>query len=187
MTPETTLSSRQKVARLGASALGLLFVTVLSGAIYYYRAQIPHLNTYGYPGLFLFSILANATLIVPIPGLVMPYALGAVLNPVGVGLAAGSGAAIGELSGYLAGWSGAAIVEDSERYRQIASWMEHYGALTVFILALIPSPFMDFAGLAAGASKMPISKFLFWCWLGKVLKMSAMAFLGAASLPKLLP
>lgn len=185
--PETTTSYRQKVARAAASALGFLFVAALSGAIYYYRSEIPNLNTYGYPGLFLFSILANATLIVPIPGLVMPYALGAVLNPIGVGLAAGSGSALGELSGYLAGWSGAAIVEDSEHYQKIASWMERYGALTIFILALIPSPFMDFAGIAAGASKMPISKFLFWCWLGKVLKMSAMAFLGAVSLPKLLP
>ena len=37
--------------------------------------------------------------------------MGAIFNPIGVAVAAGLGAAIGELSGYLAGFSGQGVVE----------------------------------------------------------------------------
>ncbi len=158
---------------------GLLLVAVISAVIYTEREAIAHLQTYGYPGLFLFSLLANASVIIPIPGLVLPYMLGAVFNPWGVALAAGSGAALGELTGYLAGWSGKAVVEDTRRYAQIQAWMARYGGLVIFVLAYLPLPLMDLAGIAAGATRMPVSRFLFWCLLGKILKMLTVAVLGA--------
>jgi len=105
--------------------------------------------------------------------------MGTVFNPFWVGVTAGSGAALGEITGYLAGYSGQAVIENREWYDRITGWMVKYGDLTVFFLALIPNPFFDIGGIVAGALKMPLWRFLFWCWLGKVLKMIIFAFAGA--------
>ena len=164
------------------SAAGVVLVTALSAFLYTQRAAIARFQAYGYPGLFLFALLTSASVILPMPGLVLPYVLGAVLNPWGVALAAGSGAALGELTGYFAGWSGTAAITNTRRYEQIRRWMNRYGVVAVFVLAYLPFPLMDFAGIAAGAARMPVTRFLFWCWLGKVLKMLTVAFLGAKML-----
>jgi uncharacterized membrane protein YdjX (TVP38/TMEM64 family) len=98
---------------------------------------------------------------------------------VGIGFAAGAGGALGEISGYLAGFSGQAIIENREAYRNMVAWMEKYGYLTILFLALLPNPFFDLTGIAAGALKMPLWKFLIWAWIGITLKMMVVAFAGA--------
>ena len=108
--------------------------------------------------------------------------MGSVFNPFIVGVVAGLGAAIGELSGFVAGFSGQAVVENIKLYNQISTWMQRYGALTILFLAAVPNPFFDLAGIAAGALKMPLQKFIFWCVIGKVIKMLIFAYTGAYSL-----
>ena len=49
----------------------------------------------------------------------------------------------------------------------------------VFLLAVIPNPFFDLAGVAAGALKMRLPLFLFWVWLGETIKMLSFAYAGA--------
>jgi membrane protein YqaA with SNARE-associated domain len=156
----------------------LLLVIGLTVVLIIYRDEIQALQAYGYPGIFLFSILANATILIPIPGVVFTSAMGAIFNPLGVSLAAGAGAAIGELSGYLAGFSGQAVVEDSERYKKVVHWMEKYGDVTILVLAFIPNPLFDLAGMTAGILKMPVWKFLVFCVIGKILKMMMFAYTG---------
>jgi uncharacterized membrane protein YdjX (TVP38/TMEM64 family) len=142
------------------------------------REQIQVLKTYGYPGIFVFSILANATILIPVPGVIFTSAMGAVFNPFWVSIASGAGAAIGELSGYLAGFSGQAVVEDSERYQRVVQWMKKYGDVTILVLAFIPNPLFDLAGMVAGILKVPIWKFMLYCLIGKVLKMMMFAYAG---------
>ncbi len=156
----------------------LLVVIALTVVLVIYRDKLQALKAYGYPGIFLFSILANATILIPVPGVVFTSAMGAVFNPFWVSLAAGAGAAIGELSGYLAGFSGQAVVEDSERYKKVAHWMERYGDVTILVLAFIPNPLFDLAGMTAGILKMPVWKFLLFCVVGKILKMMMFAYAG---------
>ena len=81
----------------------LVFLAVIGLTVFLIliRDQLNHLGAYGYPGIFLISILSNATIIIPIPGVIFTSAMGAVFNPLYVALLAGAGAAIGELSGYL--------------------------------------------------------------------------------------
>jgi membrane protein DedA with SNARE-associated domain len=50
------------------------------------------------------------------------------------------------------------------------------------VLAAIPNPFFDLAGVAAGSLKMHVVRFLFWCWIGEMIKMAIFAFAGARSL-----
>jgi membrane protein DedA with SNARE-associated domain len=165
------------LARVGM----LLFVIALTVYIYSIRDRAAELAQYGYPGIFLLSILANATIILPAPGLAIVFAAGGVFSPLGVGLAAGAGATLGELSGYLAGFSGQAVIEQRGIYEKIESWMKRYGPATIVVLAFIPSPLFDLAGVAAGALKMPMQKFLVWCALGKIPKMLIFAYAGAYS------
>ncbi|MBG0771331.1 MAG: hypothetical protein H0S82_06450, partial [Anaerolineaceae bacterium] len=77
-------------------AVVLLAVVALTVVLLIYRDQIQTLQAYGYPGIFLFSILANATILVPIPGVIFTSAMGAVFNPLWVSIAAGAGASLGE-------------------------------------------------------------------------------------------
>jgi uncharacterized membrane protein YdjX (TVP38/TMEM64 family) len=156
----------------------MLAVIALTIVLLIYRDQIQTLQAYGYPGIFLFSILANATILVPIPGVIFTSAMGAVFNPLWVSVAAGAGAALGELSGYLAGFSGQAVVENAKRYEQVVKWMDKYGDITILVLAFIPNPLFDLAGMTAGILKMPVWKFLIYCVIGKILKMMMFAYAG---------
>ncbi|MDY6873980.1 MAG: VTT domain-containing protein [Chloroflexota bacterium] len=156
----------------------LLAVIALTIVLVINRDRVQALQAYGYPGIFLFSILANATILVPVPGVVFTSAMGAVFNPFWVSILAGAGAAIGELSGYLAGFSGQAVVENSARYQRVTRWMEKYGDITILVLAFIPNPLFDLAGMVAGILKMPVWKFLVYCVIGKILKMMMFAFAG---------
>ena len=55
-------------------------------------------------------VVANATLLLPAPGIAVVFAMGSVFNPFLVSLAAGTGAAVGEMSGYAAGFSGQGVL-----------------------------------------------------------------------------
>ncbi|MEN8173108.1 MAG: VTT domain-containing protein [Chloroflexota bacterium] len=165
-----------------ARVLAILFVIAISAAIYSVRDRSDELAAYGYPGIFLIAFLSNATVLMPAPGIAVVFTMGAVFNPLGVALAAGSGGALGELSGYLAGFGGQVLIERSPVYERTIRWMRKYGSPTILILAALPNPFFDIAGLAAGALKMPWHKFLFWCWIGVTIKMLAFAWAGAYSL-----
>lgn len=156
----------------------LLAVIALTVVLFINRERIQHLQGFGYPGIFIFSILANATILVPLPGVVFTSAMGAVFHPFWVSIAAGAGAALGELSGYMAGFSGQAVVENAKNYDRVVKWMRKYGDLTILFLAFIPNPLFDLAGMLAGMLKMPVWKFLFYCVIGKILKMMMFAYAG---------
>jgi membrane protein DedA with SNARE-associated domain len=162
--------------------LALLVVIGLSIFIYAIRDRAEEWAIYGYPGIFLVALLAYATVLLPAPGVAFIFGMGAILNPLFVGLAAGAGGAIGELSGYMAGFSGQAVIEKKVVYERLTRWMNKNGPLTVLVLSAIPNPFFDLAGIAAGMLKMPIWKFLFWVWIGVTIKMLVFAYAGAYSI-----
>lgn len=169
--------------------LALIVVILVSVYIFSIRDQVQHLAKYGYPGIFILSILANSTVLLPAPGVFFVFTLGAVFNPVGVAIAAGLGAAIGELTGYLAGFSGQAVVENMDAYERICQWMKahrKFSNLFILLMAFIPNPIFDLAGIAAGTMKIPVHQFLIYCAIGKIFKMLFFAFAGASSVPWLL-
>lgn len=171
-------SRRELLHRL----LAITIVIVVTLTVWRMADRLEQLKLWGYPGIFVVSFLGNATVILPAPSLALVFAMGGILNPLLVGLVAGPAEALGELTGYLAGYSGQAVVENHRMYDRLSRWMQHNGALTVFILSLIPNPFFDLAGIAAGVLRYPISRFLLFCWLGKSIKTTAFAFAGACSL-----
>jgi membrane protein DedA with SNARE-associated domain len=175
----------QKKSRIGVVTLRIIALLVVIGItafIYTIREHFDQFAVYGYPGIFLVMLLANATVIIPAPGVAVVFAMGSIFNPFLVALAAGTGGAIGELSGYLAGFSGQALVENTKAYARIEPWVKKYGAWAILVLAAFPNPFFDLAGIAAGVAKIPIWKFLLFCWIGQLIKMSLFALAGAYSI-----
>jgi uncharacterized membrane protein YdjX (TVP38/TMEM64 family) len=164
-----------------ARILAILLVVVISVYLFSIRDQAADLARYGYPGVFLLSMVTNATLLLPMPGVAITFAAGAIFNPYLVALAAGLGSTVGELTVYEAGFSGQGVLERVDLYERLESLTGRYGPAVIFVLALIPNPVFDIAGAAAGAMRMPLRQFLFWTWAGKTLKMLAFAVAGATS------
>ena len=77
---------RTKVLRV----LALAFVISLSVFLYFMRDQLAQFQGFGYPGIFLIQLLSSATVILPVPGLLITTAMGAVFNPFWVAVASGS-------------------------------------------------------------------------------------------------
>ncbi len=159
--------------------LTLLFVIAITVGIYLFFGRHPErlleLKHYAYWGAFLISLIGNATVILPGAVLPMLSTIGVVLYPVTgpvgpiiVGLVGGAGAAIGEITGYMVGYSGRGVVERVKLYNRLAEWVRRWGALTIFILSLVPF-FFDLAGIAAGVLRFPLWKFILVCWLGRTI------------------
>jgi membrane protein YqaA with SNARE-associated domain len=161
----------------------LIVSLVITTLVLVFHRQIAALRAYGYLGVFLISLLGNATVILPVPSLAVVFAGGGVLNPILVGLVAGVGEPLGELTGYLAGYGGSVVVRERGLYERVNGYMQRRGFLTLFVLSAIPNPLFDIAGITAGMLKYPVGKFLIACWLGKTLKALVIAFLGSLSLP----
>lgn len=146
------------------------------------REQIQQLAGVGYPGIFITALISSASVLVPGPGLAIAFAMGGILHPLGVALAAGSGAAVGEVSAYLAGISGRAVIERIDLYGRIKPQILKYGPIAIFLLGVIPNPAFDLTGIAAGALKMTFWKFFLAVWAAQVIKMLVIAFAGSFSL-----
>ncbi|MBC7263927.1 MAG: VTT domain-containing protein [Chloroflexi bacterium] len=168
----------QRASHLAA----LLLAAGITVAIIVYRDRLAQFEGYGYFGVWLIALLGNATVAFPVPSLAIVFAAGSVFNPLLVGLVAGLGEPLGELTGYLAGYAGQTIVENTQLYARLEHWMRRYGALTIFVLSVIPNPIFDLAGFAAGALEFPLWKFLLFCWMGKTIKATLIAYAGAYSI-----
>ena len=130
--------------------------------------------------LFGLAALSTATLILPAPGLALTALAGSAGDPLLVGIVAGLGQAVGELTGYAAGWSGQSLLPDNDASRKLSGWLNRRGMLVIFVLAIIPNPIFDLAGIAAGALRMPLVRYLGAAAAGKVIKNTIVA-LGASS------
>jgi len=161
-----------------ASLLILIFVTTITVFLFVYRDSISDLGNYGYLGSFLVSLATNATIILPMPGLIMLLPLGAAFNPVLIGLAAGIGGVMGEMTGYLLGYSGRRIWGNNKAYQDAVGWLKKWGSIVVFIFTVTPLP-MDVMGMAAGNLRFPLWKFFIACWIGKTVLYICIALTGA--------
>ena len=168
----------------------LLVIAITVGIFYFYKhypGRVDQLKGYGYLGPFLISLTFNATVILPAGNILIISVLGAVLpSATMVGLAGGAGAAIGELTGYMAGYSGRGIAQRSKMYSRVEGWMRRWGAMTIFIMALVPFVF-DLAGIAAGVLRFPFWKFFLLCWLGRTILYIGAAWAGVWGWEAMLP
>ena len=152
---------------------------------------------FGLPGLFFASVIANATILLPVPIDVVVFIFGKTdlyglgfLSPLAMALVVSLGAAIGEFSGYIIGLFGVKSIEKMkhEEIKQIVQKeveINKYGSLVVFLGALTPFPF-DLIGIAAGLIKFDAHKFFLACFFGKFIRYLLIAYAGMYSMDFLL-
>jgi membrane protein YqaA with SNARE-associated domain len=99
-----------------------------------------------------------------------------------VALVASVAGTLGEITGYYAGYWGKRIahLENAPGYDRLVGWMKRYGPWGILLISLQPILPFDIAGLLAGASKMPLWKFLLPCWAGRFPKYLLACYLGPA-------
>lgn len=150
--------------------LGVLIALLLSVAVYISKDYLLGFKNLGYFGLFITSLLTNATVFVPIPYIPVVIVSASILNPIMVSFVVGLGSAIGELTGYLAGASGSVVVKGNEKFQKVEKYMSKYGVWTIFFLSVVPNFIFDVAGIISGATRVPVIKFLFAAWAGKFVR-----------------
>ena len=123
-----------------------------------------------YFSVFIASLLANMTIIAPVPfAIAIMFNAAQHFNPVLIALTAAAGGTLGEMSGYFAGRLGSkiAIPENIISNKRITSWVEKYGFWAIAVIAFQPIIPFDVGGMVAGASKMSLIRFLPALFLGK--------------------
>lgn len=183
------MALKDKRAKLGRweyylAALGIILTIAMAVAVVYFWAEVRSLEQYGYLGAFVISVLGGATVIIPVPMLAVQFALGGVLKPYYVGLAAGAGETLGAIAIYMTGYGGGTAFLNSKHvriqaiYQRLMSWVERRGSLTLFILSSLINPFFYPVALAAGALRLGIWRYTIICWVGKTIKGMTIAYLG---------
>ena len=163
--------------------LHIAFAIAVVVVVLIFSRDLWALKRFGYWGAFVISLLSSATILIPMPSWVVIAAMGRYLNPYMLGLVAGVGSAIGEMTGYSAGEGAMELLEGRvKETKDIHRFVDKYGVLAIFAFAFIPNPLFDIAGIAAGAGKIPWWQFLFACAAGRILRYMLLAMIGNFSL-----
>ena len=153
--------------------VGLVVAAWLLGSRF---SDLSELSNVGYPGVFFLSFLGSAAMVLPVPGLISLCAVSVVLNPLALGLLAATGETLGEISGYAVGYGGGGLVDRSKTYVRIRWWMRKRGWVVILLVSIIPNPLFDLVGIAAGATRYPMARFLGIVLVGKVIKGLTIAY-----------
>lgn len=149
----------------------LVAIVALSVAIFCFRDYFANVGEVGYIGLFLLCFLANSTVLLPAPSLMIAASCALILNPFLVAVVAALGSTLGEFVGYAFGKTGCDVSPRMRAFMDKLCGRIRNPSMLIFILALLPLPLFDVAGIYSGASRMGLGRFFLLCFAGKFLKM----------------
>jgi len=156
------------------------------------------ITNYGLVGIFIASVIANATLFFTLPIDFIIFTAAALSTSVAfvvmAGALAGIGAGIGEMVGYLLGLFGISSAEKFIKRKIIGLEEIQYkiadkGMVFVFFAALIPFPF-DFVGIVSGLIRFNWVKFFIAVTLGRMARYEIIglaAFYGVGTIKNFFP
>lgn len=127
-------------AKHGTQVIAFGSSIAITAGIIIFRDQLLRVGSLGYLGVFLVAVLGNATVILPVPSMAITFGGGTFLNPILVGLVAGVGEPLGELTGYMAGYGGSAIIEDRSSSAASPALVETVWPQGTGPLQLAPAP-----------------------------------------------
>ncbi len=176
----------------------LLLGALIPGVVLLFKPDLTDgLAGFGYFGVFLTNLASTGTLFIPVPGLTGAAQLLIIKEaersqfPWLVGVAGGAGMAVGEVTAYYAGYLGSELVRGRElpgpkrfhaTIERVVRWidwlMDRWGTATLFVLAAVPNPVFEVAGITAGSVRMPLKRFLPAVTAGKIVRGILLAYLG---------
>lgn len=156
--------------------ISILIIVGFSLLAFLMRDAVQKYAPVSYIGVLLVCFIANASVLLPAPSILVVVQYSMVLNPMLTVLCGAIGATLGEMTGYLAGAHGGNLLASKIR-KKVLSVMPKHPYLVVFCFSLIPLPVFDIVGLIAGAMKLNQSKFFASCLLGKLIKMASFAWM----------
>ena len=169
----------QRLPLMVKLGLFILFTIVSIAATLVLLPQLVVLGPWGYLAGFVINLLSSAAVVFPGPGMAGIMVMATELNPFLLGIAAGIGGTLGELTGYWLGAQGRDQISGNRFYSFLAGSMNRFGGGLLFLFGLIPLLPIDLAGLLAGASNYPVSKFLVYVGIGKILMSVTILYLTA--------
>jgi membrane protein YqaA with SNARE-associated domain len=158
-----------------ANIVGALITSVISALILYELLVVGNLiQEMGIIGIFLGSLFSHLTVIGR--GFFLPafLPLSLLYNPLVLGLSAGIGGAIGEITTY---WWGLGIGKVLKEKETVSKNVEKYGLLSIFLVALSPLPDTPII-LLAGSERFSLLKVLIIEAFGKTILYSIGALAG---------
>jgi len=160
-------------------AISLIFAYLFNKLLKVINLPLDKYAFLAYLIVFVIALLANLTLVAPVPIAVpIMVVVAQTWNPLLTALVAALGGSIGELSAYFAGYAGRKMAGSNSivSMNRVGKWIERYGPWAVAFLAFQPIIPFDLGGLAAGAARMPIVKFLPALFAGKLPKYLLMIY-----------
>ena len=143
-------------------------------------------NSYGLIGIFVASLIANATLFLPLPidAIILLIAPTKIFNPFLIALFAALGAAIGESTGYFIGSGGRHVVEKKyhkhlDKIDDISDKVSKWGFGFIVLMSFIPW-FFDLISVIAGMLEYDLKKFYPAVFIGRFCRYSILAFFGVS-------
>lgn len=172
-------------SRWPALLLMTALLVVVNVGFYFIPIDYTRLTAYAVPGVFALTAMATATIVVPVPYIPIILRIAEQTTDIPtlilIAVAAGAGSVIGEISGYMVGRAGRHAFQDTRMSRWVAAQMTHpvRAFVALFALSAPPNPLFDVAGIAAGTFGVPFWLFAIAVFLGRMMRMLGLVFLGA--------
>jgi membrane protein YqaA with SNARE-associated domain len=170
------LRTRAVVSILGVSATALISGFILWGMLFGGK----DVTSFGLGGMFLVSMLSHLTMVARDIFVPLFIQLTPLYHPILLGLVAGVGGAIGDVSAYALGWGvSESFGGKSKTDDLVGRWVNRHGLWAVLIVAATPLPDLPVVMLA-GSKRLPFRKLLVAEAAGKVAWYSVGALFGGS-------
>jgi membrane protein YqaA with SNARE-associated domain len=175
---ERAAKKRRSMAR--TIAIGVLAVVLNVLAYYYLPPDLARrLGALSYLGVFLITLVANATTVVPTPYIPIVARIATQIDNLPLLIvAAALGSVLGESVAFFIGRSGQTIFAETRLYVWVHRQLQHpWRAFAVlFLFSAPPNPVFDIAGLTAGALGLPYWLFFTAVFLSRMIRFALIGF-----------
>lgn len=160
-----------------------LFSLILSFSLFIFKDFFRDSKSLGLIGIFIINFVSSASFFVSGPAFLSIIAGGSLYNPVLVAFISSVAATLGDMVGFLVGFSGRKIIlEKLEKkfwFSILDEYFKKYGGWMLFVFAFIPNPFFDAIGLIAGIFVFSPKRFIIIVTLGRFLRYLILAGIGS--------
>jgi len=172
--------------------VGILYPSLVSPFAVAYNILLDTSLVLGYSGALIISFIGNATILLPFPYIGVPFILGGLISEVTsafvfdpwiIGLVAGFGAMLGEMTGYFIGYGGGHLIDQEQRngFKEFIESHPKATPLVLWFLAATPIP-DDILIVPLGAARYSWWKVAIPQFIGKTMFMMSIAWAGRIGL-----